>query len=56
MMRYLSPRLLTFLVLLGITAFVWLLRGFGVLTFLPGGVMWVLIGLCLVAAVVSALP
>ena len=56
MIRYLSPRFLTFLVVLGITGFVWLLRGFGVLTFIPGGVLWVLIWLCLAAAVVSALP
>ena len=56
MIRYLSPRFLTFLVVLAITGLVWLLRGFGLLAFLPGSVMWVLIGLCLIAAVVSALP
>ncbi len=56
MIRYLSPRFLTFLMMLAITSFVWLLRSFGVLSFLPGGVLWALIGLCLLSAVVSALP
>ncbi|HEY9908184.1 MAG TPA: hypothetical protein V6D18_11350 [Thermosynechococcaceae cyanobacterium] len=56
MIRYLSPRFLTFLIILALTAFVWLLRGFGVLSFLPGSVIWVLIWLCIAAAVISALP
>ncbi|MEA5503128.1 hypothetical protein VB735_08415 [Halotia wernerae UHCC 0503] len=38
-------RLLTqaFGVLLGIGIAVWVLRGFGILTFIPGGVIWLLL-------------
>jgi hypothetical protein len=32
-----------FLMLLGITLAVWILRGLGILTFIPGGILWLLI-------------
>ncbi|MEB3209869.1 MAG: hypothetical protein VKL39_00875 [Leptolyngbyaceae bacterium] len=32
-----------FLMLLGITLAVWILRGLGILTFIPGGLIWLLI-------------
>ncbi len=32
-----------FLALAGVTAAVWVLRGIGVLTFVPGGIIWFLI-------------
>ncbi|GAC1490267.1 MAG: hypothetical protein NVS2B14_02270 [Chamaesiphon sp.] len=32
-----------FSIVLGITIVVYLLRGFGILTFIPGGTLWVLI-------------
>ncbi|HIK26970.1 MAG: hypothetical protein N3E45_07810 [Oscillatoriaceae bacterium SKW80] len=38
---------------LGLTIVVWMLRGFGVLTFLPGGVIWVLIFLSIVTGILS---
>ncbi|MBD2577661.1 hypothetical protein [Oscillatoria sp. FACHB-1406] len=36
-----------FLMVLGLTILVYLLRGFGVLTFIPGGVIWILMLLSL---------
>jgi uncharacterized membrane protein len=30
-------------ILLGISVAVWLLRGFGILTFIPGGIIWLLL-------------
>ncbi len=36
------------------TGFVWILRGLGVLTFIPGWLLWVLILLTVLTAVVSA--
>jgi hypothetical protein len=38
-----SSRSVVYLVVLGLTAIVWLLRGIGLLTFIPGFVLWVLI-------------
>ncbi|WP_250122408.1 hypothetical protein [Chroococcidiopsis sp. CCMEE 29] len=32
-----------FAIVLGITLVVWLLRGIGILTFIPGGIIWLLI-------------
>jgi len=29
--------------LLGITLGIWIMRGFGVLTFIPGGLIWILL-------------
>ncbi|MBD2019642.1 hypothetical protein H6F43_05505 [Leptolyngbya sp. FACHB-36] len=46
---------LIFLIVLAITVFVWLLRGFGVLTVIPGSVLWGLIFFCIVTAVFSTL-
>lgn len=31
-------------IILGITVIVWVLRGFGLLGFIPGGILWLLIG------------
>ena len=45
----------TFGIILGITIAVWLLRGFGVLAFIPGGVIWLLILLSLVTGILSRL-
>lgn len=42
-----------FLTALGIFLGVWILRGVGVLTFLPGGVIWVLLLLAIGAGVVD---
>ncbi|MDF5739189.1 MULTISPECIES: hypothetical protein [unclassified Nostoc] len=30
-------------ILLGISVAVWVLRGFGILTFIPGGIIWLLL-------------
>jgi hypothetical protein len=32
-----------FLLLSAVTATVWVLRGFGILTFIPGGLIWLLL-------------
>ena len=48
-----KPSILAFLLVLAMTAFVWMLRGFGVLTFIPGSVLWVLILLCVGTALIS---
>jgi hypothetical protein len=32
-----------FLFLIAVTATVWILRGFGLLTFIPGGLIWLLL-------------
>lgn len=42
-------------IILGITIAVWLLRGFGLLTFIPGGVIWLLLLLLLVTGILSRL-
>lgn len=44
-----------FFILLGTTVLVWLLRGLGVLTFIPGGVIWLLILLSVVTGIWSRL-
>ncbi|MEO1519385.1 MAG: hypothetical protein AAFU78_01235 [Cyanobacteria bacterium J06633_2] len=38
-----------FLMLLGVTLAVWIMRGIGIITFFPGGIMWILI-LCTIGA------
>ncbi|MGV0024729.1 hypothetical protein [Phormidesmis priestleyi] len=43
MSRSTNSRSIVYLVVLGLTAIVWLLRGIGLLTFIPGFVLWVLI-------------
>ncbi|MDZ8029454.1 MAG: hypothetical protein RMY36_022295 [Nostoc sp. SerVER01] len=40
----LNRRLIQILgILLGISLAVWILRGFGILTFIPGGIIWLLL-------------
>ncbi|QSJ20128.1 hypothetical protein JYQ62_16275 [Nostoc sp. UHCC 0702] len=48
-------RILTqgFGVLLGIGIAVWVLRGFGILTFIPGGVIWLLLLGAIATGVIS---
>ena len=54
--RYpLQPITKLFLVALGVTAAVWVLRGFGLLAFLPGIVLWLLILLCFALGILSTL-
>ncbi|BAY31778.1 hypothetical protein NIES37_04050 [Tolypothrix tenuis PCC 7101] len=40
-------------ILLGMGIAVWLLRGFGVLTFLPGGIIWLLFLAAIAVAILS---
>ncbi|PSN17591.1 hypothetical protein C7271_16935 [filamentous cyanobacterium CCP5] len=51
----LSPCLKGFLGTLGLTAAVWCLRGVGLLTFLPGIVIWILILACFSLGIISSL-
>ncbi|MEG4204637.1 hypothetical protein QUA20_11980 [Microcoleus sp. Pol7_A1] len=44
-----------FLAILGFTLLVWILRGVGILTFIPGAVIWILILLSFVAGILSTL-
>jgi uncharacterized membrane protein YbhN (UPF0104 family) len=54
--RYpLQPLTKLFLAALGITAAVWILRGFSLLAFLPGVVLWLLILLCFALGILSTL-
>lgn len=55
MPRSIKTSTLAFLVTLGITLLVWILRGVGLLTFMPGSVLWGLIFLCLLAAIVHSI-
>ncbi|HEY9625124.1 MAG TPA: hypothetical protein V6C78_32665 [Crinalium sp.] len=48
-----KPATTVFLTLLSITFVVWVLRGLGVLGFLPGIVLWLLILLTISAGVIS---
>ncbi|MEG3840444.1 hypothetical protein [Microcoleus sp. herbarium14] len=41
--------------ILGITLLVWILRGVGLLTFIPGSVIWILVLLSFVAGILSTL-
>jgi hypothetical protein len=50
-----SSRAIVYLVVLVLTAIVFLLRGVGLLTFLPGFVLWVLLGLALILTIVNGL-
>ncbi|MEB3336595.1 MAG: hypothetical protein VKJ46_03965 [Leptolyngbyaceae bacterium] len=55
-MRRLTDSLSTvFLIVVGLTLAVWLLRGFGILTFIPGGLIWLLILLSISTGIMSAL-
>lgn len=49
----LRPATTVCLTILSITLVVWILRGFGLLTFLPGGVLWTLIFMTVGAGVFS---
>jgi hypothetical protein len=40
-------------VLLGMSFAVWILRGFGILTFIPGGVIWLLLLGAIAIAIIS---
>ena len=44
-----------FSLILGITLIVWVLRGMAILSFLPGGIIWVLILLSAIAGILSYL-
>jgi hypothetical protein len=50
-----NSRIIVFLIVLGLTILVWLLRGLGLLTFLPGAVLWLLIIASFVLTVVNGL-
>ncbi|MBW4471118.1 MAG: hypothetical protein KME45_12045 [Stenomitos rutilans HA7619-LM2] len=49
--RSLKPTMVAFLAVLAMTLLVWVLRGIGLLTFIPGSVLWVLILLSLGTAI-----
>ncbi|MEO0457548.1 MAG: hypothetical protein AAF152_13355 [Cyanobacteria bacterium P01_A01_bin.114] len=51
----LKPATQLFWTLIGITVAVWVLRGVGLLTFLPGLVLWVLLILCFAVGIVNGL-
>jgi hypothetical protein len=40
-------------IVLGTTVLVWVLRGFGVLTFIPGAAIWMLIFLSVATGIIS---
>ncbi len=50
-----SPALQVFLIFLGLTALIWVLRGLSVLAFLPGIVLWVLLLLTVGSGIVATL-
>lgn len=53
--KSLKPTTQLFLLTLAITIAVWVLRGLGILTFLPGGLIWLLILLSIGTGVVNGL-
>ncbi len=53
MPKHLKRTTQIFLVALGLTLLVWVLRGVGLLGFIPGGVLWILIFTCILLAVLS---
>jgi hypothetical protein len=55
MIKQLRPDTTFFLTFLFITVLVWILRGLGLLTFLPGLVIWVLLLLTIGAGVFSGI-
>lgn len=55
MLKSMRPTTQLFLVTLIVTVAVWVLRGLGILTFLPGGVIWFLILLSIGTGVVNGL-
>ncbi|MCC5642464.1 hypothetical protein LC607_05775 [Nostoc sp. CHAB 5824] len=40
-------------ILLGVSVAVWVLRGFGILTFIPGGIIWLLLLGAIAIAIIS---
>lgn len=48
-----KPSTTIFFLLLGVTITFWVLRGVGLLTFFPGGVIWVLIFLTVGAGIID---
>jgi hypothetical protein len=50
-----NSRATVYLVVLALTAIVWILRGIGLLAFLPGFVLWILIFLSIVLTIVNGL-
>jgi hypothetical protein len=54
-MRQIRPDLTIFLTILFITVLVWVLRGLGILTFLPGIVIWLLLLLTIGSGVFSGI-
>jgi len=52
--RSLKPSMVAFLAVLLMTVLVWVLRGIGLLTFIPGSVIWVLILLSILTAVLAS--
>lgn len=50
------PETVVFLTILGVTIVYWILRGIGILTFLPGFVLWVLIFLSIGSGVIYFMP
>jgi energy-converting hydrogenase Eha subunit G len=55
MKRRIRPATTVFLTILSIAIVTWILRGIGFLTFLPGGVLWMLIFMTVGAGVFSAI-
>jgi hypothetical protein len=55
MSRTLRPITTVFLALLSVTAVMWILRGLGILSFLPSGILWILIFFTMGAGVSNAL-
>lgn len=53
--RGLRPMTQIFLVVLGLTTIIWVLRGFTVLAFLPGIVLWLLILACFATGILTTL-
>ncbi|MEY3869187.1 MAG: hypothetical protein RLZZ338_3078 [Cyanobacteriota bacterium] len=39
----------------GLTLFIWILRGFGVLTFLPSSLIWILLFLSIATGILTSL-
>ncbi|MBE9012759.1 hypothetical protein IQ250_21390 [Pseudanabaenaceae cyanobacterium LEGE 13415] len=50
-----NSRAVVYVVVLALTAIVWILRGIGLFAFLPGFVLWILIGLSIVLTIVNGL-
>jgi hypothetical protein len=53
--KSIRPTAKLFFITLALTALVWVLRGLGLLTFLPGGIIWLLILLSVGTGVVNGL-